>query len=77
MNFELDYRAMFHTNWLKMTAPHDNISKHITDKCNKEAGDNFFKTTILLLHKQQENDSLATPTILSSLTLQKPIMPEQ
>jgi hypothetical protein len=25
-----------------MTAPHDNISKHPTDKCNKQAGDNFF-----------------------------------
>jgi hypothetical protein len=43
MNFELDYRTMFHTNWLKMTALYDNVSKHTTDMCNKEAGDKFFK----------------------------------
>jgi hypothetical protein len=26
-----------------MTAPYDSVSKHTTDKCNKEAGDEFLK----------------------------------
>jgi hypothetical protein len=41
MNFELDYRAMFHTNWLKMTTLYDNVFKHTTDMCKEEAGDIF------------------------------------
>jgi hypothetical protein len=77
MNFKLDCRAMFHTNWPKMTALYDNVFKHTTNMCIEEAGDSFLQNTILWLHKQQEDDSLATPTILSSLTLQKLIMPEQ
>jgi hypothetical protein len=40
---ELDYRARFHTVILKKMAPYDNVFKHTTDMCDKEAGDHFHK----------------------------------
>ncbi len=68
---------MFHTNKLKMTAPYHNVFKHTTDMCDKEAGDQFHKIRYFCCTNNKENDSLTTPTILSSLTMQQLITPKQ